>query len=51
MPWLTAIDNVAFHLKLKGVAKQERHRRAMEFIDLVGLRGLSIISQPKRRFA
>lgn len=39
MPWLTAIDNVAFHLKLKGVAKQERHRRAMEFIDLVGLRG------------
>jgi NitT/TauT family transport system ATP-binding protein len=39
MPWLTAIDNVAFSLKLKGVAKQERHRRAMEFIDLVGLRG------------
>jgi len=39
MPWLTAIDNVAFSLKLKGVAKQERQRRAMEFIDLVGLRG------------
>jgi NitT/TauT family transport system ATP-binding protein len=39
MPWLTAIDNVAFYLKLKGVAKQERQRRAMEFIDLVGLRG------------
>ena len=28
MPWLTAIDNVAFSLKLKGVAKQERQRRA-----------------------
>ena len=39
MPWLSAIDNVAFSLKLKGVAKQERQRRAMEFIDLVGLRG------------
>ena len=39
MPWLTAIDNIAFHLKLKGVAKAERHDRAMEFIDLVGLRG------------
>ena len=39
MPWLTAIDNVAFSLKLKGVAKRERQRRAMEFIDLVGLRG------------
>ncbi len=39
MPWLTAIDNVAFHLKLKGVGKAERHDRAMEFIDLVGLRG------------
>ncbi|KYK44409.1 ABC transporter ATP-binding protein [Bradyrhizobium liaoningense] len=39
MPWLTAIDNIAFHLKLKGVAKAERHQRAMEFIDLVGLRG------------
>ncbi len=39
MPWLTAIDNVAFHLKLKGVARAERYDRAMEFIDLVGLRG------------
>ena len=24
MPWLTAIDNIAFHLKLKGVGKAER---------------------------
>jgi len=39
MPWLTAIDNIAFHLKLKGVGKAERHHRAMEFIDLVGLSG------------
>jgi NitT/TauT family transport system ATP-binding protein len=39
MPWLTVIDNVAFHLKLKGVAKRERHERAKSYIDLVGLTG------------
>ncbi|HMN70489.1 MAG TPA: ABC transporter ATP-binding protein [Rhodoblastus sp.] len=39
MPWLTVIDNVAFHLRLKGVAKSERHARAKEYIDLVGLSG------------
>jgi NitT/TauT family transport system ATP-binding protein len=39
MPWLNVVDNVAFHLKLKGIAKSERRRRAQEFIDLVGLSG------------
>jgi NitT/TauT family transport system ATP-binding protein len=32
-------ENVAFHLKLKGVARSERRDRAQAFIDLVGLKG------------
>jgi NitT/TauT family transport system ATP-binding protein len=39
MPWLTVAENVAFHLKLKGVARAERRDRAQAFIDLVGLKG------------
>ncbi|MEH3145252.1 MAG: ABC transporter ATP-binding protein [Methylobacterium frigidaeris] len=39
MPWLTVIDNVAFHLKLKGVRRAERRERAQHYVDLVGLRG------------
>ena len=39
MPWLNVADNVAFHLKLKGVGRTERRERAQQFIDLVGLTG------------
>ncbi|WP_018262784.1 ABC transporter ATP-binding protein [Methylobacterium sp. WSM2598] len=39
MPWLTVIDNVAFHLTLKGVGRAERRERAQAYLDLVGLRG------------
>lgn len=38
-PWLTAIDNVAFGLKMRGVARAERLRIAQEMIDVVGLSG------------
>lgn len=38
-PWLTALDNVAFGLKMRGIARTERHARAQEYLDLVGLRG------------
>jgi putative spermidine/putrescine transport system ATP-binding protein len=34
-PHLSCLDNVAFSLKMRGVAKAERHRRAHEFLDLV----------------
>src|SRR6202790_2067543 len=34
-PHLSCLDNVAFSLKMRGVAKAERHRRAREFLDLV----------------
>jgi putative spermidine/putrescine transport system ATP-binding protein len=34
-PHLSALDNVAFSLKLKGVGKVDRHKQAMEYLDLV----------------
>ena len=38
-PWRTVVDNVAFPLEIAGVAKAERHERAVHFVALVGLRG------------
>jgi len=34
-PHLTAVDNVAFSLKMRGIAKAERHARAIELLALV----------------
>jgi glycine betaine/proline transport system ATP-binding protein len=39
MPHLTVIDNVAFPLKVQGMAPAERLRRAGEMLELVGLKG------------
>jgi NitT/TauT family transport system ATP-binding protein len=39
LPWASIIDNVAFGLQLRGVARAEREARAEELIDLVGLKG------------
>lgn len=36
-PWLTAIQNVEFPLKLKGIAKEERRKEAQHALDIVGL--------------
>lgn len=38
-PWLTALENVAFGLRLQGVGTRERRQRALEYLHLVGLRG------------
>ena len=38
-PWLTAEENVEFPLTLRGVAKKERHAKAEEALQLVGLDG------------
>ena len=34
-PHMSCLDNVAFSLKMRGVGKQERHKRAREFLALV----------------
>jgi putative spermidine/putrescine transport system ATP-binding protein len=36
-PHLTAADNVAFGLRMRGAGRAERQRRAAELLDLVGL--------------
>jgi NitT/TauT family transport system ATP-binding protein len=36
-PWLTAIENVAWPLEMKGLAKAERLTKAREYLDLVHL--------------
>lgn len=36
-PWMTVADNVEYGLKVAGVGKAERRRRARAVIDLVGL--------------
>jgi NitT/TauT family transport system ATP-binding protein len=40
-PWLTAQENVEFPLSLRGIAKEERTRRAAEKLALVGLQGFA----------
>lgn len=38
-PWRTILDNVKFGLEVGGVSKQERHERALHYIDMVNLNG------------
>lgn len=38
-PWMTVLENVAFGLKLRGMAKKEREEIAIKYIEMVGLQG------------
>jgi len=38
-PWRSVIDNVAFGLEMRGIARAQRYERARALIALVGLRG------------
>jgi NitT/TauT family transport system ATP-binding protein len=38
-PWLTALGNVEFGLRSKGMVPEARHALAQKFVDLVGLSG------------
>ena len=37
--WLTALDNIAFGLRLRGLGKSERHAKAEHYLKMVGLTG------------
>lgn len=39
LPHLTVLGNVSFPLEIQGAAREERERRALEVIELVGLKG------------
>ena len=38
-PWLTAIENVEFGLRIQGVPAPERRTKAREYLEMVGLSG------------
>jgi NitT/TauT family transport system ATP-binding protein len=37
--WLTAVENVEFGLRMRGMARSERRERALRYLQLVGLSG------------
>jgi NitT/TauT family transport system ATP-binding protein len=37
--WLTAVENVEFGLRMRGIGKRDRRDRALRYLELVGLRG------------
>ena len=39
LPWLNVLDNVAFGLKLQGIAKGARYETSMKYVRLLGLEG------------
>ncbi|HTH97186.1 MAG TPA: ABC transporter ATP-binding protein [Stellaceae bacterium] len=40
-PHMSVVDNVAFPLRVRGIAMAERRKRALEILDIVGLAGFA----------
>jgi putative spermidine/putrescine transport system ATP-binding protein len=40
-PHMSCLDNVSFSLKMRGVGKAERHKKAREFLELVHMEGFA----------
>jgi NitT/TauT family transport system ATP-binding protein len=38
-PWLTALGNIEFGLRMARIPRAERHARAQKYLELVGLKG------------
>lgn len=38
-PWKTALGNIEFPMKARGLGREERHKAAMELVELVRLKG------------
>ena len=38
-PWLSALGNIEFGLKMRGLPKAERHAKARQYLEMVGLKG------------
>lgn len=36
-PWMDLLDNVAFGLEMQGIAREERRKRALDFVSTIGL--------------
>jgi len=39
LPHMSVLDNAAYGLKIKGITKEERYKKAMEVLETVGLKG------------
>jgi len=39
LPWMTVLDNVSLGLRFQGVSRKKRNEKAMELIEIVGLKG------------
>ncbi len=39
LPWMSVLENVGLALKFQGVSKEERDKKAMEMIEMMGLKG------------